>query len=272
MMFPAHDLANQNLAFRFKTFIHFSVKAETMQKRAMTWTLYTLVAILTTTGVVMVVLRLVSLAQGLMSDALPIATSLDDRDFVRYDLGFVQRPGLTLLHLIPGLIFVILGPLQFIARIRAKHIKLHRWCGRIYVAAAVFVGVTALIFGIVVGYGGLAETTAVTLFSLLFLIFLGLAVFRIRRREISAHREWMIRAFALGLAVTTMRPMIATMLALTNLSFSEILGIAFWLAFSLHLVVAELWVKFTRAKQTLAGARGTDQQAVSAEALRRAGG
>lgn len=243
-----------------------------MQKRAMTWTLYILMAILVTTGVVMVVLRLVSLAQGLTGDALPIAASLGDRGFARYDLGFAHRPGLTLLHLIPGLVFVVLGPLQFIAWIRARHIKLHRWCGRIYVAAGLFVGVTALIFGIVVGYGGLAETTAVTLFSLLFLIFLGLAIFRVRRREISAHREWMIRAFALGLAVTTMRPMIATMLALTDLPFSQILGIAFWMAFPLHLVVAELWVKFTRAKQALAGARGKDQPAVSADALRRAGG
>lgn len=227
-----------------------------MQKRAVTWSLYILVAALAVTGVAMVVLRAVNLAQALIGDALPPVASLNDRDFVQYDLGFVQRPGLTLLHLVPGLIFVILGPLQFVAWIRTRHIKLHRWCGRIYVAAGLFVGVTALIFGIVIGFGGPAETSAVTFFSLLFLIFLGLAVFRIRRREIAAHREWMIRAFALGLAVTTMRPMIVIFLAFTELSFSEILGIAFWLAFSLHLVIAEIWVNVTRAKQTLVGARG----------------
>lgn len=218
-----------------------------MQKRAVTRALYTLVAALAVIGVAIVVLRAVSLA--FMGDALPPADSFDDRGVARYGQGFIQRPGLTWLHIVPGLIFVILGPLQFVAKIRLGHINLHRWCGRIYVASGLLVGVTALILGIVVGFGGPTETAAVTFFSLLFLIFLGLAIFRIRRREVSAHREWMIRAFSLGLAVTTMRPIVAILLAATGLSFSEILGISFWLGFTLHLIIAELWVNITRVKQ-----------------------
>lgn len=211
-----------------------------MQTRAATRVLFILVAALALIGVVIVVLRAISLGQALLGNAPPPTDA--------YDAGFARQPGLTLLHMIPGLIFVILGPLQFVTKIRTRHINLHRWCGRIYVASGILVGVTALFLGIVIGFAGATETAAVTFFSTLLLIFLGLAVFQIRRRQVAAHREWMIRAFALGLAVTTMRPMIGILIALTGLPFSEILGISFWLAFSSHLVLAEWWINVTRAR------------------------
>jgi uncharacterized membrane protein len=215
-----------------------SFKLEKMQRPTAATALGILVAALALTGVVMVLLRASLLAETLAGHTLPPADS--------YDSGFARHPGLTLLHIVPGLVFVILGPLQFVTRIRARHINLHRWCGRIYVASGVLVGVSALVLGVVVGFAGPTETAAVTFFSALFLAFLGLAVFRIRRLEVAAHREWMIRAFALGLAVTTMRPMVAILTALTGAPFSEGLGISFWLAFSLHLVLAEYWIGFTR--------------------------
>jgi len=198
----------------------------------------TLVLAMALTGVVMVLVRTFLLAETLSGSAVSPADP--------YDSVFARHPGLTLLHMLPGLVFVVLGPLQFITRLRVRYINLHRWCGRIYVASGVVVGLSALVLGVVVGFAGATETAAVTFFSTLFLIFLGLAVFRIRRREVAAHREWMIRAFALGLAVTTMRPMVGAITALAGLSFAESLGIAFWLAFSLHLVLAEAWINFTR--------------------------
>jgi uncharacterized membrane protein len=222
-----------------------------MKRRAATIALSVLVAALALTGVVMVLLRTVLLAEVLSGNTMSPADS--------YDGGFARHPGLTLLHIVPGLIFVILGPFQFVAKIRVRYINLHRWCGRIYVASGVFVGVSALVLGVVVGFAGPTETAAVALFSALFLIFLGLAVFRIHRREVAAHREWMIRAFALGLAVTTMRPMVGVLTALTGLPFSEILGISFWLAFSLHMVVAECWISFTRMERNPVSATASAQ-------------
>ncbi len=233
-----------------------------MQKRTMTKLLNILVAVLALTGVVIVLLRTFSLGQTTLGETLPPTDS--------YDANFSQRPGLTLLHIVPGLIFVILGPFQFVTRIRARYINFHRWCGRIYVTSGLLVGVTALILGFVIGFGGPTETAAATFFSLLFLIFLGLALFRILQREVAAHREWMIRAFALGLSITTMRPMMGLLIAVTGLPFPEILGISFWLAFSLHLIVAELWVNVTRTGRKPVDAIANDQQGASAGALTRA--
>ena len=208
----------------------------------------------------MVLLRAINLAQAFLGDA---PGPVDP-----YDAGFVQNPGLTLLHMVPGLAFVILGPLQFVTKIRTRYINLHRWCGRIYVVSGMFVGVTALFLGVVVGFAGPIETSAVTFFAALFLIFLGLAVFHIRRHKVAAHREWMIRAFALGLAVVTMRPMVGIFTALTGMSFSEALGISFWLAFSLHLVLAEFWVNITRVTASAQRGAPADASTRTAELYR----
>lgn len=217
-----------------------------MKKQVVIRTLYVVITVLAITGVVAVVLRAAELSGAFFGGRRPAADSFDG--------GFVRWPGLTLLHIIPGIILMVLGPLQFVAKIRSRYINFHRWCGRIYVASGLLVGITALLMGIVIGFGGAVETTAVTVFSVLFLIFLGRAIFHIRRREVTAHREWMIRTFFIGLSVATMRPMMAMFIAFTDLSFAEILGTSFWLAFSLHLVVAELWVRFTRKEQAPAPA------------------
>jgi uncharacterized membrane protein len=195
-------------------------------------------SILSLTGVVIVVMRAVNLIQS--SSGVPTPVISD------YDLGFAHRPGLTLLHIVPGLVFVILGPLQFVKEIRARHVRIHRWCGRIFLVNGLLVGTTAVMLGFLVGFGGPSETAAVTFYSLLFLIFLAVAYVSVLRRQIAAHREWMIRAFSLGLAVATMRPLLGILMASTGWSFKELLGLAFWLAFSLHLIVAQLWIAASR--------------------------
>ena len=84
---------------------------------------------------------------------------------------------------------------------------------------------------------------------ILFLFFLLKAFVHIRRREIAAHREWMVRAFAIGLAIATIRPIVGVFFAtsrVTHLTPQEFFGTAFWIGFTLHLIVAEAWIYHTR--------------------------
>jgi len=99
--------------------------------------------------------------------------------------------------------------------------------------------------------GGISETVATTLFALIFLFALIKAFLHIRKRQIVAHREWMLRAFAIGLAVSTTRPIVGIFFAtrsFTKLTVQEYFGTAFWLAFTLHLIMAELWINYTKPK------------------------
>src|SRR5262245_10516615 len=53
------------------------------------------------------------------------------REFGRLDEHFTPKAGLTLLHIIPSLFFVLLVPLQFVDRVRRRYPRWHRWMGRV---------------------------------------------------------------------------------------------------------------------------------------------
>lgn len=66
-----------------------------------------------------------------------------------------------------------------------------------------------------------------------------------------AQREWMIRAFAVGLAVATIRPIIALFFIFSRLSPHVFFGTAFWIGFVLHAMAAEVWINSTRKSLAL---------------------
>jgi len=166
-----------------------------------------------------------------------------------FDAGFKQHRALTTAHIIPGLLFMILGPLQFSRRIRARYLAFHRWSGRIFVASGIVIGCSALIMGPQMAIGGANEAAATTMFAIIFLFDLAKALGHIRRCEVAAHREWMIRAFSIGLAVATIRPIVGMFYATsraTLLTPQQFFGTAFWMGFTLHLIAAEFWIHYTR--------------------------
>ncbi len=165
------------------------------------------------------------------------------------DAGFRRHPLLTIVHIIPGLLFVVLGPLQFVRTLRSRRPRLHRWTGRIVIASGMIVGTTALVMSPQMAIGGANETAATMLFAIIFLFALVKAFLFIRQGKVALHREWMIRAFAVGLAVAAVRPIMGVFFAtrsITHLTPQDFFGTAFWLGFTIQLLVAEIWINYTR--------------------------
>lgn len=210
------------------------------------------VLVLALIGIAVAIRRASQLVPILISEYRPPPAAANPvaAQFAALDSLFARYPALTLVHILPGLLFMVLGPLQFSASIRARHPRWHRWSGRIYLACALVIGVSALAMSIgMPAIGGPLQAAATTLFALLFLFELGQAYRAILRRDIARHREWMIRAFAIGLAVATIRPIVGLFFAtsrLSGLAPAQFFGVAFWIGFVLHLVVAELWIRATR--------------------------
>ncbi len=174
--------------------------------------------------------------------------------FAGLDNIFARYPYLTLIHIVPGILFMILGPLQFSSTIRARHLRWHRLSGRVFVCCALIIGITALIMSFAMpAIGGVNQAAATTLFGSFFLFALCKAFWHIRRREIALHRQWMIRAFSVGLAVATIRPIVGIFFAtsrFTHLTPREFFGTAFWIGFTLHLIAAEAWIRTTQQLPT----------------------
>jgi uncharacterized membrane protein len=164
------------------------------------------------------------------------------------DVGFAKHVALTLLHIIPGALFLILAPLQFVPAIRVNHPRVHRWMGRILMLCGLIIGTSALVMSYKMNIGGPNETAATTLYGILFLYCLIRAYVHVRRREFARHREWMIRMFGIGLGVATTRPIVGMFFAFRRLGPHEFFGIAFWLGFTITAFAAEAWVDYTRER------------------------
>jgi uncharacterized membrane protein len=199
-------------------------------------------------GVVIVVRRTVQLFAPSPAPAnFPEATELD--------AGFARHRLLTMLHILPGLVFLMLGPLQFVGSLRRRKPGLHRWTGRVILASGTTIGGTALVMSPQMAIGGANETAATMLFAIVFLVALVKAFLAIPRGQFALHREWMIRAFAIGSAVAAIRPIVGIFFAarkLTHLTPHDFFGTAFWLGFTIQLMVAEIWISYTRPEIAMA--------------------
>lgn len=194
---------------------------------------------LTAVGIAMVIRRTLAIA-GLIPSFNPSGAA-------PFDGGFAQHPVLTFMHILPGMLFMLLGPWQFMPGIRSRYPLFHRISGRIYIICGYIVGASALCMPfIMLPIGGVNEAAASILFSIFFLICISKAWWHIMQKNIAAHREWMIRAFAIGLAVSTVRPVIGLFFAFSGLPPQVFFGTAFWIGFTLHAVVAEVWINETK--------------------------
>ena len=168
------------------------------------------------------------------------------------DAHFADHRTLTLAHVLPAMLFMVLGPLQFVRSLRSKYPQIHRWSGRIFLTASTVVGITGLTMAFGKTIGGVDEKAAITLFGIFFLIALAKALWHALRRDFAQHREWMIRGYAIGLAVATIRPIMGTFFAAALMKGhtpepKEFFGTAFWIGFTLQMIAAEIWVNYTRS-------------------------
>jgi len=224
--------------------LHSMYKTQTVNKvRRLLHILMFLPAII---GIAMVLRRTLVLA-GLMGDFNPPGMAGTAKNAPAFDDGFGRHPIITLIHILPGALFMILGPLQFMPGIRRRYPWFHRLSGRVYIITAYIIGISALYMPFVLHpIGGLNEAAATTLFAILFLVSLSKAWWHIAHKQVALHREWMIRAFSIGLAVGTIRPIIALFFAFSGLPPQTFFGTAFWIGFTLQLLAAEIWINYSR--------------------------
>jgi hypothetical protein len=208
-------------------------------------TLWWLTGFLVLIGVAIAVRRLVFLANLPPGPYIP---TTNGRSPVP-DTGFAEHPLLTAIHIIPAIIFVILAPLQFVKRIQRQYPTFRRITLNIVLACGLVIGSTALIMGFIMAIGGITETLAVTVYGTAFLYCTIRAWITFAQNQMARHREWMIRVLAIALAVSTTRPVVALFFAtsrFTGLTVHQYFGVAFWIAFTLHAIVAEAWIRRTR--------------------------
>lgn len=160
------------------------------------------------------------------------------------DARYRALPAVFIIHALLGGVALLCAPLQFNRTLFQKYRKLHRLLGRTYV---VTIGTTSIsAFWLAIYFD--VTIPAKILFGLLAILWFSttaIAFLRIRARKVAEHREWMIRSFALTFFFVTFTFWVDG-LASTALPESVSYPLAIFLSWSLNLVVAELWIRYTR--------------------------
>ena len=182
-------------------------------------------------SVAVVLRRIVALATP-ARNAPPQLAALDNT--------FAAHTALTLAHILPALLIVLLVPF-IVFRTTSRP----RWIENIFYPLGAITGLTAYAMSLY-SVGGWTERSAVLFFDTLYLVSLARAYLYSSHAHATHERRWQLRAIAILLGIATTRPVMGIFFAtarLTHLVPQQFFGIAFWIGFSINVLVFELWIR-----------------------------
>ena len=109
-------------------------------------------------------------------------------------------------------------------------------------------GAAGLFFGVFHPIGGVREAIGIVIFGTFLVVCVIRAYVAIRRGNVAMHREWMIRTFAVALAISTVR-VVASALDSTRAAAAdprEQFVVSIWSGWLITIAAAELWIRYTR--------------------------
>jgi len=149
-------------------------------------------------------------------------------------------------HLATAVIPLITGPFQFWAWFRINYIKLHRLIGKAYIIGCLLGGLSAIYLGITQPYPGSVVPTLIL--ASLWLFMTSAAWITIKRKNIQAHRLFMIRSYTLTLAFVFLRILSDLVYNYNFLSFiknEDVKDATYeWMSWVLPVIIVELFISW----------------------------
>ncbi len=155
---------------------------------------------------------------------------------------------LAYLHIVPGLVFLMIGAYQFIPYFRKRLWHIHRIIGRFFLATSFLVSTTAIIMAVFFPFSDVLETITTLVFGTYLLAGTYKAYRYAREKQIHQHQNWVLRVYFISLSIASIRIVAGIGMGLTGNSLREMLGISFVIAFMLHFLVVETWIRLRRTK------------------------
>lgn len=173
-------------------------------------------------------------------------------NYAEYTPAFSRFTPFLVLHITGGMIALLIGPFQF-SELRTKRPGLHRILGKIYL-------ITVLVSALSSAYLSIADlildrkwfTFGTGLFGLAVAWFItsGMAFYAIKNRNISQHKEWMIRSYVVTFGFVTFRIISTFLDNIESFSFKDEIGnVASWACWSIPLLLTEWILQAKKIKQ-----------------------
>jgi hypothetical protein len=153
------------------------------------------------------------------------------------------------IHVFTSMPALLAGFTQFAPRLLAKLPKVHRLMGRIYVFTVCFVTGPASLVMAFYANGGITSRIAFVILALLWLATTAMGWRKALRREWPAHREWMIRSYALTLSAITLRAWKYVIVWAFEPPPMDVYRLVAWLGFVPNVLFAEWWIRRRRGRK-----------------------
>lgn len=144
-------------------------------------------------------------------------------------------------HITGGIIALSSGVSQFWEKFRSKNLKFHRTLGKIYIYSIFISSIAGLVVA-QFAYGGIISIIGFSILAIIWFSSTYLAFKHILKKEIEAHRVWMIRSYAITFSAVTLRIWLLVY-PMFGLEFIDGYRIAAWLCWGLNILVIETYLK-----------------------------
>lgn len=157
------------------------------------------------------------------------------------DIPFYKLAFFT--HVYSAMFVLPAGFTQFSVFIRRSYPLVHKYTGWLYAAVVILLaGPSGLYMGIYAN-GGFISQVSFVLLAILWIVFTIIAVVKAIQGDYKAHREFLIRSFALTLSAITLRAWKYLLVFLFEPRPMDVYQVVAWLGWIPNLIIAELIIR-----------------------------
>lgn len=165
------------------------------------------------------------------------------------ELQYFYYPWAFFIHVYTAMLVLVAGFTQFSRRLQQKYPVLHRISGWIYVVVVVMLaGPSGFVIGVHAN-GGWSSQLAFCLLAIFWIFFTVMAVLKIKKKDMIAHRHWMLRSFALTMSAITLRAWKYVLVALFHPKPMDVYRWVAWLGWVVNLIIIEIYIYYQNHKQ-----------------------
>jgi uncharacterized membrane protein len=159
-----------------------------------------------------------------------------------YGAYYWPRKTVVFPHILMAISAILIGPFQFLSRIRNGYPKVHRILGRIYVVSALLGSASGMVMAII-SSRGLVNDTGLFGLGLAGLLTTSMAYIAIRNRNFIQHKQWMVRSYVVIFGFVTIRSITSVMLQYGFSNPDDRFGVATWACWAIPLLLTELVIQ-----------------------------
>lgn len=149
-----------------------------------------------------------------------------------------------IIHVASAVIALLVGPLQFVRRIRSRAPTFHRATGRVYVAACAIAAPSGFVLAMGTTAGPMV-TVGFAIPAVLCAAFTWLGWRAAVERRFAAHADWMLRSYGVIAVAITLRLLIPAA-AFLDFDFLAAYRVNSWLAWMINVALVEYVIRRNR--------------------------